>query len=26
VDAIPGGHEWPIWLSLWENFLDSRFI
>jgi pimeloyl-ACP methyl ester carboxylesterase len=26
VDMIPGGHEWPIWSSLWENFLDSRFI
>jgi pimeloyl-ACP methyl ester carboxylesterase len=26
VDVIPGGHEWPIWCSLWENFLDSRFI
>jgi pimeloyl-ACP methyl ester carboxylesterase len=26
VDVIPGGHEWPIWFSLWENFLDSRFI
>jgi pimeloyl-ACP methyl ester carboxylesterase len=25
VDVIPGGHEWPIWCSLWENFLDSRF-
>ena len=26
VDVIPGGHEWPIWSGLWENFLDSRFI
>jgi pimeloyl-ACP methyl ester carboxylesterase len=26
VDVIPGGHEWPVWSSLWENFLDSRFI
>ena len=25
VDVIPGGHEWPTWSSLWENFLDSRF-
>jgi len=25
VDVIPGGHEWPVWSSLWENFLDSRF-
>jgi pimeloyl-ACP methyl ester carboxylesterase len=24
VDVIPGGHEWPVWSSLWENFLDSR--
>ena len=26
VNVIPGGHEWPIWSSLWENFLDSHFI
>ena len=26
VDVISGGHEWPTWSSLWENFLDSRFI
>jgi alpha/beta hydrolase fold len=25
VDVVPGGHEWPAWLRLWENFLDSRF-
>jgi pimeloyl-ACP methyl ester carboxylesterase len=25
VDAIAGGHEWPTWSRLWENFLDSRF-
>jgi pimeloyl-ACP methyl ester carboxylesterase len=25
VDAIAGGHEWPTWFRLWENFLDSRF-
>jgi pimeloyl-ACP methyl ester carboxylesterase len=26
VDRIAGGHEWPTWSKLWENFLDSRFI
>jgi pimeloyl-ACP methyl ester carboxylesterase len=26
VDVIEGGHEWPTWTTLWENFLDSRFI
>jgi pimeloyl-ACP methyl ester carboxylesterase len=25
VDVITGGHEWPTWLELWENFLDSHF-
>ena len=25
VDVISGGHEWPTWLKLWENFLDSHF-
>ena len=25
VDVVPGGHEWPVWLRLWENFLDARF-
>ena len=25
VDVIDGGHEWPTWVRLWENFLDSRF-
>jgi pimeloyl-ACP methyl ester carboxylesterase len=25
VDTVPGGHEWPAWLKLWENFLDRRF-
>ena len=25
VDVIPGGHEWPTWVRLWENFLDSHF-
>jgi len=26
VDIVDGGHEWPTWKRLWENFLDSRFI
>jgi len=26
VNVIAGGHEWPTWTKLWENFLDSRFI
>jgi pimeloyl-ACP methyl ester carboxylesterase len=26
VDVIEGGHDWPTWTTLWENFLDSRFI
>jgi hypothetical protein len=25
VDVIAGGHEWPTWGRLWENFLDSGF-
>jgi pimeloyl-ACP methyl ester carboxylesterase len=25
VDLVPGGHEWPAWRRLWENFLDARF-
>ena len=25
VDIVPGGHEWPAWRRLWENFLDTRF-
>jgi pimeloyl-ACP methyl ester carboxylesterase len=25
VDTIAGGHDWPTWLKLWENFLESRF-
>ncbi|HVW70831.1 MAG TPA: alpha/beta hydrolase [Steroidobacteraceae bacterium] len=25
VDTVPGGHEWPAWRRLWENFLDTRF-
>lgn len=23
VDTVPGGHDWPVWLQLWENFLNS---
>jgi hypothetical protein len=26
VDVIAGGHDWPTWSRLWENFLDSRLI
>ena len=25
VDLVPGGHDWPTWRQLWENFLDARF-
>jgi len=25
VDVVSGGHEWPAWRRLWENFLDMRF-
>jgi pimeloyl-ACP methyl ester carboxylesterase len=25
VDVVPGGHDWPAWRRLWENFLDARF-
>jgi len=24
VDERPGGHDWPVWRELWENFLDMR--
>jgi pimeloyl-ACP methyl ester carboxylesterase len=24
VDTVAGGHEWPAWRHLWENFLDTR--
>jgi pimeloyl-ACP methyl ester carboxylesterase len=24
VDVLPGGHDWPVWRQLWENFLDAR--
>ena len=26
VDIVPGGHDWPAWRRLWENFLDARFV
>ena len=25
VNIVPGGHDWPTWLLLWENFLDAQF-
>ena len=25
VNVIDGGHDWPTWARLWENFLDSHF-
>ena len=25
VDTVPGGHDWPTWHRLWENFLDAHF-
>lgn len=24
IDQVPGGHEWPVWRTLWERFLDGR--
>jgi pimeloyl-ACP methyl ester carboxylesterase len=24
ADIVPGGHDWPTWLKLWERFLDTR--
>lgn len=26
VDRISGGHVWSVWLCLWHNFLDKRFV
>jgi pimeloyl-ACP methyl ester carboxylesterase len=26
VDVVPGGHEWPTWLRLWESFLAKRLL
>jgi enterochelin esterase-like enzyme len=25
VDLVPGGHDWPTWLKLWERFLARIF-
>ena len=25
IDTVTGGHDWPTWHRLWENFLDARF-
>lgn len=25
VESVPGGHDWPTWHRLWENFLARRF-
>lgn len=25
VDIVPGGHDWPTWRRLWDNFLDAQF-
>jgi pimeloyl-ACP methyl ester carboxylesterase len=24
VDTVPGGHDWPTWRHLWENFINRR--
>ncbi|HLY52407.1 MAG TPA: hypothetical protein VKQ31_05290 [Steroidobacteraceae bacterium] len=24
IDLVPGGHQWPVWRTLWERFLDAR--
>jgi hypothetical protein len=24
VFSTPGGHDWPVWRQLWEQFLESR--
>jgi pimeloyl-ACP methyl ester carboxylesterase len=26
VQTVSGGHEWPVWTRLWEDFLDNQFI
>jgi hypothetical protein len=26
VDHVSGGHSWPVWQQLWQNFLDKRFV
>lgn len=25
VQVVPGGHDWQTWLTLWGQFLESRF-
>jgi pimeloyl-ACP methyl ester carboxylesterase len=25
VHTVAGGHEWPTWRTLWDNFLDAQF-
>jgi pimeloyl-ACP methyl ester carboxylesterase len=25
VDVVAGGHDWPTWMRLWENYLDLHF-
>ena len=26
VDCIAGGHDWPVWLQLWQRFLDRDVL
>jgi pimeloyl-ACP methyl ester carboxylesterase len=26
VDIVAGGHDWRAWTTLWENFLESKFV
>jgi pimeloyl-ACP methyl ester carboxylesterase len=26
VHTVPGGHDWPTWRRLWDNFLDVRLV
>jgi len=26
VDVVPGGHDWPAWRQLWDNFLETHFM
>ena|SRR5579871_2082889 len=26
VATVPGGHEWPVWRQLWEDFLDRQVM
>lgn len=25
VEALPGGHTWPVWTALWNNHLDRAY-